>query len=301
MKKLLKILIISSILSIIIIGFSSVFASPIQIPWESSIQKESINITTTWDIQTDINNTWFKLLSTIKVILEWIFIIFIVYAWWQMIMSMWDNEEKLSDSKRQLWYWLIALIFINIPWTLYQAFRKDTYWNIDWLINKWWFSTNSLDWNIFINPLNFWFTFEDHIIWFFKITILASAILMFIIASYKVMLSKWNEEEVWKSKKFFLYWILALIFAGIIDVWKSVIFNWSVSEGINLFSKLANIALFFAWPVAIFFLTLAWYYYITSNWDDEKVKKSKSIVINTVLWTLIILASYSFLLDLANL
>ncbi len=301
MKKLLKILIISTILSIIIIGLNSVFASPIQIPWESSIQKESININTTWDIKTDINNTWFKLLSIVKIILEWIFIIFIVYAWWQMIMSMWDNEEKLSDSKRQLWYWLIALIFINIPWTLYQAFRKDTYWNIDWRINKWWFSTNSLDWNIFINPFNFWFTFEDHIIWFFKITIFASAILMFIIASYKVMLSKWNEEEVWKAKKFFLYWILALIFAGIIDVWKSVIFNWSVSEGINLFSKLANIALFFAWPVAIFFLTLAWYYYITSNWDDEKVKKSKSIVINTVLWTLIILASYSFLLDLANL
>jgi hypothetical protein len=63
---------------------------------------------------------------------------------------------------------------------------------------------------------------------------------------------------------------------------------------------MSNLALFFAWPIAIFFLTLAWYYYITSNGDEERVKKAKAIVINTVIATLILLASYTFLLDLQS-
>jgi len=64
---------------------------------------------------------------------------------------------------------------------------------------------------------------------------------------------------------------------------------------------MASLALFFAGPVAIFFLTIAGYYYISSNGKEDRIKKAKSIVINTVLATLILLASYTFLLDLATL
>ena len=42
-----------------------------------------------------------------------------------MIMSMGNNEEQLSNSKRQLWYTLIGLLFINIPGTIYEAFHRD--------------------------------------------------------------------------------------------------------------------------------------------------------------------------------
>jgi hypothetical protein len=303
MNKLLKIILLSIVLITSVFITKVSFAQPswIQIPWESKISKVSITYQTDWDIVKTVNATGYRLLMIFKIILQGLLLIFIVYTWWQMIMSMWDNEEQLSSSKRQLWYGIIALIFINIPWTLYQAFKKDNYWKIDWRINNDWFTSDSLDGNIFLNPFNFWYTFEDNIIWFFKVAIYASAILMFILAAYRIMIAKWNEEEVTKWKNYFFYAIIALIFAWIIDVWRYFIFDWSVSEWINLFEKLANIALFFAGPIAIIFLTLAWYYYITSNGDDEKVKKSKSILINTILWVLIILASYTFLLDLANL
>jgi len=300
MKKFIKLFIISIFISIIVLYVNSTFAT-IQIPGDTDISKVSIYYNTSWNIETDINYAGFKLLTLAKLILQGLLLIFLVYVWWEMIMSMWDNEEKLSSAKRQLWYWLIALIFINIPWTLYHAFKKDTYWKIDTRINKASFTNDHLDWNIFLNPFNFWYTFEDKIIWFLKIWIYASAIIMFIFAAYRVMMSKWNEEEVKKAKNYFGYWILSLIFAWMIDVWKYFIFDWSVKEWLDIFSKLANIALFFAWPIAIFFMTLAWYYYITANWEDEKVKKAKSIIINTILWVLIMLASYSFLLDLSNL
>jgi hypothetical protein len=40
---------------------------------------------------------------------------YIVYAGTQMILAMGDNDEKLSSSKKQLWYALLGLLFINIP------------------------------------------------------------------------------------------------------------------------------------------------------------------------------------------
>lgn len=52
-------------------------------------------------------------------------VIFFVYIGATMIISMGSDEEKLSSAKRQLWYMLVALVFINIPGTLYEAFYKD--------------------------------------------------------------------------------------------------------------------------------------------------------------------------------
>ncbi len=104
-----------------------------------------------------------------------------------------------------------------------------------------------------------------------------------------------------EAKNKILYTILALIFVGMIEAWKALAFGGSISDGVNIFASLANLALFFAAPVAIFFLTLAGYYYITSNGDEERTKKAKSIIINTILATLILLAAYTFLLDLVTL
>ena len=56
-----------------------------------------------------------------------------------------------------------------------------------------------------------------------------------------------------------------------------------------------------AWPIVIFFLTMAGYYYITANWDEDKVKKWKNIVVNVLLATAILLISYIFLNDLITL
>ena len=79
-------------------------------------------------------------------------------------------------------------------------------------------------------------------------------------------------------------------------------FKWDFKwQGQELFATLANLALFFAWPIAIFFLSLAGYYYITAGGDDDKVKKAKSIVFNTLIATIILLGIYTFLLDLKTL
>ena len=123
---------------------------------------------------------------------------------------------------------------------------------------------------------------------------------MMTLAGIQLITSRGRDEKLKEAKAKIIYTILALIFVGIIEAWKRVAFGGSIEAGGNLFESLANLALFFAAPVAIFFLTLAGYYFITSNGDEERVKKAKSIIVNTLLATLILLAAYTFLLDLGT-
>lgn len=302
--RILKILLLLSILFSIfwlwILDLNAEYTIPND--WGNSIKDVSINYTTSWDIQTDINKIWYDILYKAKVVVQWLMIIFIVYIGVQMIWSMWNDEEKLSEAKRQIRYMLIAIIFINIPWTLYTALHPENYWTIDGTSSVWSFVNENYSSNIFLNKYYFQLVFEEKIILFFKVLLFAIAIVMIILAGIHILTARWREEKVNEAKTKIVYSILALIFVGIIEAWKYVAFTPDkVQEWMNLFWKLANLALFFAWPTAIFFLTIAWYYYITANWDEDKVKKAKSIVINTVLATLILLASYTFLLDLATL
>ncbi len=298
MKNNIKYLILS-IIMIISLLWSTYALWPI--PGSNEIKWSSIDLVSNQDLVESINYLWFSLLEIIKLTLEWILVIFIVYIWAQMIWSMWSDDEALSKSKRQIRYSVLALLFINMPWSLYIAFHQDdhtTLWN---RIGNSEFINNWSDWNMFFDIFNFWYTFQDQVVGFLEVLILAIAIVMIIYESLKLISSRWRDEIITEAKNKIVYSILALVFVWIIEAWKTFTFSFKVAEVTNIFSNLANLALFFAAPVAFFFLTIAAYYYITSAWDEEKVKKAKSIVINTILATLILLASYTFLLDLAKL
>ena len=131
--------------------------------------------------------------------------------------------------------------------------------------------------------------------------IFIAAIFMLTLAGINLLVSRGREEKMKEAKNIIIYTILALIFVWIIEAWKRLAFNGEISDGVTLFGSLVNLALFFAAPVAIFFMTLAAYYYITANGEEEKVKKAKNIIVNTVFATLILLAAYTFLLDLVTL
>ena len=295
MNKILKHILYTIILLISVLYIPDLFAW-YNIPWTTKLHSVSINTAVSSDPVTDINMIWFKLLNKVKLVLEWLLVLFIVYIWVQMIYSMWSDEDTLSKAKRQLWYSIVALLFINMPWALYKAFHKPEYETI-------WPSTNfnSNSQSLFFDYFNFGYTFWDQVVWFLEVAIFAIAVVVLVYQAIKLIASAWKEEVVSQTKTKILYSILALVFVWIIEAWKSFAFKLDVWKVTNIFWELANLALFFAGPIAFFFLTLAAYYYITSAWDEEKIKKAKSIVINTILATLILLASYTFLLDLAEL
>jgi len=258
-----------------------------------------------WTTLEKVQNGGMSLLTTFKVIIGWLAVIYMVYAGIQMIMAMWSDEKALTSAKKSLYYWLTAFLFINIPGQLVGIFMnkkldganvtsKDA---ITWFTNKQAGDTS----NLFFN-LTFWkSTVEEWVIWFIKIMIFAVAVLMFTVWGIQIMTSGWDEKAQASARSKILWWVGGLIFLGLIQVWISIVYSGNIPNGQWFFAKLANMALFFAGPTAILFLIYGGYLFITSAGDEEKAKKGKNIVINTAIAALILLASYTFLVDLKDL
>lgn len=297
MKNILKKLFIIFILLVWL--YSTSYSAAIDnFPWiDSNIKWSSVST----DVSDNIEIISMSLLSKVKLVLSWVILIFIVYAWAQMVLSMWSNEEQLSSSKRTLWYAVIWFVFINIPWILFQAIKWNKT-NTDWWV---WTTWSNDIWNsstnLFINTSLFQDALNNYIIKFLEVSIWSIAVIILIISWLKILTSRWREEQITEWKNKIIWSIVWLIFLWFINAWQSFIYNWNISDWKDIFETIANLVLFLAWPIAIFFLSLAWYYFITSSWEDEKVKKWKDIVINTVIWTVIILCSYIFLNDLITL
>jgi len=300
MKKYCYILIISALLFWV---FYSASAGTINIPYTPHIEDVSIEYKNRFggSIVDSVNYVSISLMTTIKVILSWILLIYIVYIGIQMILSLWSDEESLSSAKRQITYVLVSLVFINIPGSLFEAFYNQEKWKIWGLSGTW--DEAELTGNIFLNSGAFINTINT-IVGFMEMLIFGIAIMMLVIGGIRLLASGWDEEARKNAGQKIIWSIMALIFVGFIEIWKSVAISWNISGADSIwgvFGNLMDIALFWAAPIAILFLTLAGYYYITANGDEERVKKAKNTVIYTVIGTLLLLSIFTFLVDLANL
>lgn len=275
----------------------------VNIPNVKGIENASLQYNSTGGgIVENVNNIGFSILRTVKLVLQWVLLIYVVYIGAQMIWSMGTNDEELDKGKRQLRYMMVALLFISIPGSIYRSFHKeDLTQSIDGRINAAGWATGNNDSNMFFDFFTFGQTLNDNILAFLKIIIFGVAIVMIIYEGIKVMTARGRDEQISEAKNKIIYSLLALVFIGFIEAWKNVAFTGSIKDGIWLFGTLLRLALFFAGPTAIFFLTLAGYYYITSQGDEEKVKKAKTMVLSILFAILLLLASYAFLLDLATL
>ncbi len=299
-----KILIYISVFIVTVSLFGSDFTSAaVNIPWGDDIRDVSLNVWSSGNAVNDINSVWFQILSIVKRILMWLMVIYMVYTGAMMIMSMGSDEEQLSSAKRQIWYAIIALVFINIPGSIYRVFYRNGDVSVWWQVSIDGFENGNSDAssNIFVDFVQLGTTLNNSIVFFLEMMIFLAAVFMITLAGIKLMTSRGREENMKEAKNKIVYTILALIFVGLIEAWKRVAFDGEISDGVNLFESILQLALFFAVPVAVFFLTLSGYYFITSNGDEERVKKAKSIIINTLIATLILLAGYTFLLDFTNL
>ncbi len=68
-----------------------------------------------------VGNAGRNILSTAKVIVNGLAVIFIVYAGIMMVIA-YGDEGELSKQKSQLVYAVIAFLFVNIPGQLYNVF-----------------------------------------------------------------------------------------------------------------------------------------------------------------------------------
>lgn len=140
-------------------------------------------------------------------------VIYTVYIGVMMIISMGSDEEKLSSAKRQIWYMLVALIFINIPDILFRAFKRDNSITVGNDVESS-FTTSSSDssQNLFFNFLDFSYGLNNQIIAFLEVMVALAALFMITLAGINLMSSRGREEKMSEAKNKITYAVLALIF-----------------------------------------------------------------------------------------
>ena len=62
--------------------------------------------------------------------------------------------------------------------------------------------------------------------------------------------------------------------------------EWAIQTLISRF-------LMFLWVIAVWFIIYAGFLILTAGWDEEKVKKWKTIIIQAVIWIIVIFLAYS--------
>lgn len=280
--------------------FSVIFvihAAPIEIPGGNIIAWPSIPIeSSTGDGIEVLQWVGFKILWFLKLFVSGIALIYIVMIGVYMIVFS-ENEDRIKSQRRQITYTLIAFLFLNIPGAIYTAFMPNEKWTTLQTDPAWRDTTSgSVFWD------TFWFewVFGD-LIAFFRVFIFGVAIVMFTWGLFRMIVSAGDEEAQKQGKNRLIYGTIGLLFLWFVEFWGTLVANGDFENYIpSIANSLFWIAIFFAAPVAIFFLIWWAYYYITSAGDEDRIKKGKSIIINTFIATIILIASLSFLSDLIN-
>jgi len=266
------------------------------IDWIEKIEEVSIlsNDNWIWEDKLDsgaVNKLVKHILWIVKIILNAILVLMIVYAWINLVFYWWSDDSKLSTWKMQINYSLAWLFFVNIPGTLANILSLDWNWNID----KEWSNFKWDEIQILLNQSKLNWVLDNMLTPFLEVTIWVFATLMIIYAWIQLIYDRWKWEKLEEAKNKIVYSIIALVFVWLLETFERFVFNWNIEDWESIFESLANLWIYFIWPISISAFIYAWYIYITARWDEAQAEKAKNIVINTILWILIVLSSWTIL------
>lgn len=269
----------------------------LDIPWSSEIEQKSIQIDQGWGNSVNaVKYLWLSILWVLKTAVSWIALIYIVLIGVHMIIWS-DSEDVVKTQRKQITYALIAFLFLNIPSMVYTVFYIEPGWASLWSDPNW---SNSYGWSFFWNTAGF-----EGIVWnlvaFFRVFIFGVAVTMFTWWLFSMIVSAWDDERRKKATNRIIYGILGLIFMWFVELWGRLVAVWDFSKVIpNVSGTLFSLVMYFAAPISIFMIIWAGYYFITSAWDEERMKKGKSILINTGIALIILLSALSFITELTS-
>lgn len=254
------------------------------------------------DAVSKANSAAIRGVGIFKMMLNGIAVFYVMYIGVMMVIS-YANEDQISKAKTQIWYAIVAFVFINIPGQIASLFTdKKVTSNVTARVGEGGYSGVEKGCNNVIFCPSSWTDGLGHqVMAFIELGLVAGSVFMFSLAAFKLIANRGDPEDRKAIKMQFMYGGLALVFVGVIEMWVKVVSEADIKTAQSgLFSRLMNLGLLFAGPVAIFFLSWAAYLYITSQGDEDKIKKAKNILVSTFIGTLLLLASYAFLKDLST-
>lgn len=238
---------------------------------------------------------WFRILWVARIAISGLALIYLVMIGVYMILAS-DNEENIKKQRKQIMYIIIGFLFLNVPSMVYNIFLPDSWGNLAW--NPDWNNTNGG--SIFWNTAGFTDNFGN-IIAFLRVFAFGAAVTMFTWGLFNLLVSGGDDEKRKMAKNRIIYGLLGLIFMGFVGLWWELVAGGDFNRVIpSVSGNIFSLVMYFVAPISIFMLIYWAYYFITSWGDEERMKKWKSILINTGIAIIILLSALSFMTDLTK-
>ncbi len=285
-----------SLLMILISQLNMSYGANLELPGKQAIEDSSIAIDVdSGNSVTSVKNFWYKILGLLRMGISGIALIYIVMIGVYMIIGS-DSEEKVKKQRQQITYVLIWFLFLNVPNLVYTIFTPDTNATLVWGPNF----TATNGWSLFWNTSGFeWII--GNLIAFLRVFVFWVAVTMFSWWLFNLIVSAGDDEKRKKATNRIVYGTIGLIFMGFVSLWWELIALGDFNKAIpNVTGTLFNLVMYFAAPIAIFMIIWWGYYFITSAGDEERMKKGKSILINTGIALIILLSALSFISELST-
>ena len=268
----------------------------VDIPGTSQIINNSIGVTVATDGSINSAKDFgFRILGVIRIVISGIALVYLVMIGVYIILGS-DNEETVKTQRKQITYALIGFLFLNIPGFVYTIFAPSSVGSIG-TVDNWSSTTGS---TLFWNTAGFE-GIVGNMIAFLRVFAFGVAVTMFTWGLFNLLVSGGDDEKKKQAKNRIVYGIIGLVFLGFVQLWGNLVAMGDFTRYIpSVGGTLFALVMYIAAPIAIFVLIYAAYLMITSAGDEDRVKKGKSILINTGIGLIILLAGLSFMTDIVT-
>ena len=224
---------------------------------------------------------WGAIWNKLQTIFVGLLFIFIIWAGALFVLNSKD-EGKLKQAKMNLlsiFYW--SFLFFGAIWLLWTT------------LHVWW-ATNASD-----TVLNT----QNNIIWailiFFKSAAYYVAIIFVVYYGYKIMQAQEKEDKIKTARTWVLNVIIALIAIKVLDYIYYIAQQASFwKQATNFISSIWTVLGWVLWVIIILVLIYAGFLLVTSRWNEEAMKKSKTIVRNVFLVVFVLFLFIVIVFDL---
>lgn len=239
--------------------------------------------------QTGIYNLIIRIARDLKnlfFVISWVYFLIIVI---RLIFS-WKTDEEVANFKKWI-IWISVWIIVT----------QIAYWFVNVMFD------NEIDSYL---ATNFTKAIIGPLLNLLQTTVGFIFIAIMLYSFFRMVTANGDEEKIKNWKIAILYaivWFIAIkIATALVNAiylkidcsgifWGSCFLSSDLLWFSDIIVRIINWMNSFIWLIVILLIIYAWFLTFTSGWDEEKLKKTKSIIIYIIIWLLILVTSYLIL------
>lgn len=245
-----------------------------------------------------VENSFVNIAWAIKNFFILIAVIFLIVGIVKLLFRS-GEEEDMKKWRHNIIYVSVGIFVMQIGYSVWKTLYLNT--NYSWLFVDG--RVGWLFWNNILHPIvNIMFVLAS-------LGFLAMAVYAF----YMLVTANGNDEKAKKWKNVVIYALVGFLLirvpilfvpaiygepdnncknVGWMNVWTCTLTNKNLPDGVNIFGKILTYISTFLALIAVILVIYAGWLIFSSGWDEEKLKKAKSVLLYVVIGFVALIASH---------